>query len=317
MGNLRVSNEVLLAKVETTSGVDAAPTASANAILMGNPSLGFQGLRMVDRPSIRAFLNPVQQIYAGALQRLTFSVELKGSGTPGTAPEIDPLLRACGMAVTNVAGTSVTYKPRSNGQESATLYYYEGGRKLHKLLGARGNVTFRINSGGLPVAEFEMVGHYVAPTDVSLPTPTYNSQIPTAVINLASMSLGGITNINIREMMIALNNAIATPPSMAAPDGYGEVQITGMGVAGEITMDAELASVIDIDGQLQAGTGLTFTTGAIGANAGNRLTISSATNGLCWRDRQPGEAEGMRIRTMPFGLKDTVSGDDAVSLAFT
>lgn len=40
--------------------------------------------------------------------RLTFRVELKGSGVPGTAPSYGPLLRACGMGETVNAGTAVT-----------------------------------------------------------------------------------------------------------------------------------------------------------------------------------------------------------------
>lgn len=316
MGNLRVSNEVILAKIETTYGTDPTPAAGTNAILAMSPQLSYEGLRMNERPSIRANLNQVQSVYGGTLARLAFSCELKGSGTAGTAPEIDALLRACAMGATTVASTSVTYKPISASHESVTLWYYEGGRKLHKLNGCRGTVTFRLTAGGLAVAEFEFVGHYTAPTDATQPAPTYNSQVPKCALNMA-ISLGAVTSMVVREWSLGLNNTIATPPSIAASDGYGEVQVTRQDVSGEITMDAELASVIDTDAQLAAGTGITFGSGTLGSTAGNRIAFTGATSGLYWRDRQIGEADGMRTRTKAFGIADSSSGNDAIAIAFT
>jgi hypothetical protein len=316
MGNLRVSNEVILAKIETVYGTDPAPTVGANAVLVMNPGLSFEGLRMNDRPSVQANINQVQQVYGGALARLSFGCELKGSGAAGTAPEIGPLLRACAMGETIVASTSVTYKPISTTHESLTLWWYEGGRKKHVLNGARGNVRFTLVAGGLAMAEFEFVGHYIAPADVAQPAPTYNTQVPRAALNMA-ISLGGVTAMIVREWNLSLSNTIATPPSLAAADGFGEIQVTRQDVAGEITMDAELASVIDTDAQLAAGTGLTFISGTLGSVAGNRAAFTGSTNGLYWRDRTIGEADGMRTRTKPFGIKDSAAGNDAIALAFT
>lgn len=316
MGNLRVSNEVILAKTETVYGTDSTPTVGANAVLVQNPSISYEGLRMNDRSVIRANLNTEQQIYGGTLARLSFACELKGSGTAGTAPEIGAMLEACGMGETIVASTSVTYKPISSSHKSITLWWYEGGRKKHVLNGARGNVSFRLAAGGIAVAEFEFVGHYTAPADIAQPSPTYNSQIPKAVLNMA-VSLGGVTTMIVREWSLNLGNTLAMPPSIAAADGFGEVQITRADVAGELVMDSELASVIDVDAQLAAGTGITFLSGTLGSTAGNRVAFTGATNGLYWRNRNIGEADAMRIRTMSFGIKDSSTGNDAIAVAFT
>jgi hypothetical protein len=131
------------------------------------------------------------------------------------------------------------------------------------------------------------------------------------------VSLGGVTAMIVRGFSLNLNNTIAMPPSIAATDGYGEVQITQADVAGEVTMDAELASVIDTDAQLTAGTGITFGSGTLGATAGNRITFTGAASGLYWKDRTVGEAEGMRTRTLPFGLNDSASGNDSLAISFT
>jgi hypothetical protein len=187
---------------------------------------------------------------------------------------------------------------------------------LHKLNGARGTVSVKLTAGGLALYSFEFTGHHVDPTDASLPSPTYLSVVPRAALNMA-IALGGVSSIVVREWMIGMNNVIATPPSIAAADGYGEIQITGRDVGGEITMDAELTSVIDVDSQHSAGTGITFGSGTLGSVAGNRIAFTGATNGLYWRDRNHGEGDGQRIRTMPFGIVESSGGNDELAIAYT
>lgn len=316
MGNLRLSNDVILAKTEVTYNTDPTPTVGANAILVQNISFAPEGLRMNDRPAIRSNIGKLQQIFGGQLGRASFEVEVKGSGTAGTVPEVAPLLRACGMAETTVALTSNTYKPASSSHESITIWWYEGGRKKHVLTGARGNCSLRLEAGGVAVFSFEFVGHYTAPADIAQPSPTYSTQVPKPALSMA-VSLGGTTTMIVRSWQIDLNNQLVMPPSVAAADGYGEIQIAGRDVAGQIVMDAELASVIDVDAQLAAGTGLTFLSGTLGSTAGNRFAVTGATNGLVWRDRQFGEQDGIRIRTLPFGITESATGNDEIALAFT
>lgn len=316
MGNLRRSNEVILAKIETTYNTDSVPTAGSNAVLVQNISAQPEGLRMNDRPAVRAEIGQLQRVFGGKLYRLSFEAECKASGAAGTAPELATLLRACAMGETIVASTSVTYKPISSAHESITLYWYEGGRKLHKLTGARGTWTFRIKSGGIAVFAFEFVGHHVDPTDAAQPSPTYGSQVPKAALNMA-ISIGGVTSMIVREWSLGLNNVIAMPDSIAAPDGYGEIQITGRDVGGEIVMDAELAATIDVDAQHSADTASNFASGQLGSTAGQRINFTGATAGLYWRDRSHGDADGQRTRSMPFGLKSSASGNDEISVVFT
>jgi hypothetical protein len=92
MGGLRVSNEVILVEAELTYGTDPTPSASTNAVLVRNPSLSSEGLRMNDRAAVRAGLGQLQKVHGGQLKRFRFECEVKGSGAAGTAPEIGPLL---------------------------------------------------------------------------------------------------------------------------------------------------------------------------------------------------------------------------------
>lgn len=315
MGNLRVSNEVILAKIEVTYNTDPTPTAGSNAVLVQNVSPKVSGLRMVQRPVIRANLNNVQAVYGGQLHELSFDCEIKGSGAAGTAPEIGVLFRGCALAETVVASTSVTYKPISSAHESLTLYWYEGGKKLHKITGARGDYTIKVTAGGIMMVSFKFTGHYAAPTDVSIPTPTYVTTVPRAALSMA-ISVGG-TSVVARDWSVAAGHTVALPPSIAASDGYSEVQITDQNYSGTMTIESELASVIDVDTQLQAGTALTFSPGTLGSVAGNKFALTSATNGLYWTSRDWSDGDGLRLRSMPFGLVDSSAGNDAVSLAFT
>jgi hypothetical protein len=316
MGNLRVSNDVVFVKIETTYGTDSVPVAGTNAVFtMAAPQFAPEGLRMNERPGVRASLGELQRIYGGSLAKISFPVELKGSGTAGTAPEIGSLLRACAMGETVVAVTSVTYRPISSSHESVTIYWFEGGRKRHILTGCRGTATLRVSAGGVPFIDFELIGHVSDPSDQTQPTPTINATVPRAALSMA-ITVGGVSVV-VRDWSVALNNTIALPPSVAAADGYSEIQVTGRKVGGEITLEAELASVINVDTQLSGGTGSAFASGQLGSVAGNRVNITSAAGGLVWTDRQFGEGDGLRLRTMPFQLVETSAQNDELAIAFT
>ena len=153
-----INREVLLAKIETVYNRDSAPVAGTDAILAETLAWSNAGLKMVERPALRANIGKLKSIYAGSMTGLAITCEMKGSGAAGTAPEIAPLLRACGCSETIVGGTSVTYKPISTGHESATLYLYQDGTRI-KITGCRGSAQFTIAAGGKPMVTFQMTGH--------------------------------------------------------------------------------------------------------------------------------------------------------------
>lgn len=150
--------KVILAGVETTYGQDPGLTAAANAIMVESVSLAYEGANMVARPVVKASLGQKQQIHAGALLKASISVEVKGSGAAGTAPEIAPLLRACALGETVSAGVSVTYAPASSSLASVTLYLYLDGMRW-KIHGAVGTCTLRMEAGQKIMADFELTGH--------------------------------------------------------------------------------------------------------------------------------------------------------------
>ena len=305
-----VNREVILVETEGTYNTDPSPTGAANAILVEEPSWSHEGLRMVDRPAVRANIGKLQQIYAGTLKTISFNCELKGSGSAGTPPEIDPLLRACGFGVTNTPSTSDVYAPVSTGHESATIYYYQDGT-LHKLTGARGNATFNVEVGNKGMVTFTMTGHDSAVTDASLVTPTYDSNVPPLVLG-AAFSIDGFAGV-ISALTFDMSNTIAMPADMNAADGYGEIQLTQRDVNGSFDPEHELVATEDFIGNFKAGASMALATGTIGSTAGNRYSISMPA--IYFKDVSPGEREGVRTLEIPFGAVES-SGDDEVSITF-
>lgn len=166
---LSMKKMLLLAKAQTGAGVDAVPTAGANAILCRaftpEPIVGDQ----VDRALIRPYKGNSGKLFAGEYRRFKFEVELAGAGAAGTVPKWSVLLEGCGFSKTVTAGTSVAYNPVSSGEPLLTLYGYLDGIRW-VMLDAKGTVTFTLNAKGIPVMAFEYIGTYVAATDTALPT---------------------------------------------------------------------------------------------------------------------------------------------------
>lgn len=97
MTSIRTRNTALLAKIETTEGVDASPVGSTDAVLVEN-------LKMTKKPNTvktneyTGSLDGFGDIVGGMPFGLSFDVYLKGSGVAGTPPEYGKLLKACGWA---------------------------------------------------------------------------------------------------------------------------------------------------------------------------------------------------------------------------
>lgn len=306
-----VNREVILAKIETTYNTDSVPVAGTDAILVEAPSWSHEGARLVERNNVKATLAKDKSVYAGTLKQVTFTVELKGSGAAGTPPEIGPLLRACGMQQTIVASTSVTYRPVSTGFESVTIYYFADGIR-HVLTGCRGTVSFNLETGAFGKAEFTLTGHDGGVTDVAVPSPTYDTTVPPALINVP-FAIGGYAAA-VNALTVDLSNGVAMPASMSATDGYGEILITSRDVQGSFDpLQVNVATKNYIQ-EWKNGTTGSFSTGVIGSTAGNRYAF---TGPVCYyREISPADRDGVRSFEIGCGFAES-SGDDEISIAFT
>lgn len=163
---LREQSQVLLAKLESTYGVDSSPTG-ANALYVRNITVSTD-LDKVERNNITGFLGAQGAITTGAAVNIEFEMELAPSGTAGTAPHYASVLKACGMSETfldtntNSTNDTVAYAPDDASTASVTIYWQVDGLR-HAATGCRGNVTLTLNSQAIPVLKFRFVGRYTAP----------------------------------------------------------------------------------------------------------------------------------------------------------
>ena len=306
------NREVILAKVETVYGTDIVPVEGTDAVLVENPAWANEGLRMNERPAVRANINMLQHVYGGRLATITFDVELKGSGTAVDAPpEMGVLLRGCGFLETINAAVDVTYTPASTGHESLTIYYFQDGVR-YIILGCRGNVSFNLEAGAIGKASFSFTGHVALPTDVALASPTYDGVVPVANISVP-FDLGGYSAI-INALSWDMSNTIATPPDISASDGYSEVQLTQRDVNGSFDPEAVVVATDFPLQDLEQGNTLALDTGVIGGTAFNQYQVTMPA--IYYRDVSPGDRDGVRTLDTPFGAAES-TGDDEVTIVFT
>lgn len=206
---IKFKSKALLAKVEATYGVDAAPTAAANAILAMNVEISPMEGEDVSRDIERAAFGAEPMIPVGVHSKLTFDVELVGSGTLGAAPAWGPLMRMCAVAQTITAGTKVEYAPITGGEESGSIYFMIGATR-HVLLGSRGTFSITANAQGIPMIRFTITGLFTVPSEQAVVTPDFTAwktpQVATRT-NTPTFTIGGV-NMILREFSFDLGNDI-------------------------------------------------------------------------------------------------------------
>lgn len=167
-------SKTLLAKVEATYGTDAVPVAATNAILATDVTFSPMEGEDVERNLELPKMGASSSLPAGVYSKLTFSVELAGSGTLGVAPGWGPLLRMCGVAETITAATKVEYNPVSTAHSSGTIYFAIGTTR-HVMTGVRGTATVKVSAQGIPMLMFTLWGLFAVPTTQAVVSPNLSA----------------------------------------------------------------------------------------------------------------------------------------------
>lgn len=300
---------VLLAKEETTYGSDPTPTEGDNALLAIDAVIK-EVNAAVERPVQQASLSTKPSVLGTQHVEVTFKIEVQGSGTAGTAPRLGCLLEACGFDETIVSGTSVTYEPVSSSHSSATLWLYKDGRK-HVINGARGSVKATLEAGKIALLEFTMKGLYTAPTNVALPSATYESTTP-PVCKSSAFTYDSKTTLVVGMVEIDVANTVAQRFSLSESTGVKGFEITGR------------KPVMTIDPEAQIQTSYTFRTDlltnqrqisvVVGATAGNICTITVPKYNMT--NIEYADKDGVLIEKIT-GECNENSGDDEIAIAFT
>jgi hypothetical protein len=296
---------VLLAKIETTYGVDPVPTGAANAILVINPKLTAITMQSSARNVVRPYFSNDGKIIAGKHAQLTFDVEIAGAGAAGSAPQWGVLMKACAMAEVINAGVSAVYSPISSGEQSVTLYYCVDGAQ-HALRGARGSFSMKFTQNGIPMLTFKMFGLYTIPTDTALPAPTFTAVRPIAVTqaNTTPVTLHGFTG-NFTNVSVDIANAMAYRNII----NLEEITFTDRQPIGSFDLERPTMATKDY-----FSIALAATTGALalthGTTAGNKVQIAAPIVQL--GAPTLGSANGVETLTMAGDLCSNAGNDELV-----
>jgi len=242
---------IILAKIESSYGVDPTPTGAANAILASNINLTPLAAEFLPRDNYFPYLGNADSVLASYSAQVSFEVEIAGSGAAGTAPAWGPLLRACGFAETVNASTSVVYNPISATFPSVYIYLNQDG-VLHKMRGCRGDVNLVFNAKQIPKLQFTFTGMYVAVADAAAPTPTYTGFIkPLACnkTNTPTFSLHAATSC-LEALTLNMRNNVVHRDLI----GCESVQLTDRRPGGSISFEATLVATKDWWAAITAGT---------------------------------------------------------------
>lgn len=309
---LLTRKRLILIEEESTYGTDPTPTG-ADAVLVKDLSIVPQQSDIVSRDLIRPYLGASEQLLANTRVECSFSVELAGSGTAGTAPRYGKALKACGFSETVVANTSVTYDPISASFDSVTIHYNIDGVR-HKVTGARGTFTITANVGEIPTIDFTMTGIYVAPDDSSQPTVTYADQATPLIFkkgNTTGLNVMGLTTAKLSSYSLDIGNEIVYRELVG---GDGEVLLTNRSVSGNLSIEAVTLATKDY-----FATALADTLGIIefthGTTAGNIVKVDSARGDIA--DVSYGDLDGIAMLEIPFTAIPSTSGNDEVELVYT
>ena len=171
---LLTRKRLIAAEIESIYGTDPTPGA-ANAILVRDLNITPMQSDVVNRDLVRPYLGASEQLLANTRVGCTFSVELAGSGTAGTAPRFGSVLRACGLAETAytpaVTGTAAAGGSNSitlDGSASSSNNAYNG--LILRITGGVGNGTVAIVTGyvgSTKVASLRPLGSTVTPDATS------------------------------------------------------------------------------------------------------------------------------------------------------
>lgn len=309
-------NTIILAKIETTPGIDAVPTGAANALLVSDPTFDFS-YNNVDRNLVKGFMGADAQLVGTRFVDIGFSIEIAGSGTAGTAPAWGPLLKACALAEVVTAGSRVEYAPVSTGLQTLTIYYHKDG-VLHKALGCMGNVQLSMGEGERPLFKLTYKGVDGGIVATANPTATLTNWKPPQVIQNASTpgiklgatySAGALTGGTVYNSR-GLNLDIGNDVKAIAMLGMQSVDITNRNMSGSMQLQLAAADEVSLMTDINSNTltGLSF---EHGTTAGSKILIHSPSVQRINPKTQDYEGRihiAMDLRLLP------VSGNDEIRI---
>jgi len=267
---------------ETITATAVPPTAEA---------LGGGGTTLI--ATLGATAVGTSQLYRGMPIQFTSAVTLDSFIRNYNAGKVATLTDTASGSLTGTTSyqipVNVLYSPASTTIPSVTFYFYNDGIR-YVMVGARGNATFRLESGGPGVISFDFRCMFVSKTDVALPTITYDTTRP-PIWKGGSFTINQVASAG-AAMTLDCGNQLTNPDNPNATEGFDPAVITMRNMQGTINPNETLIATRDIMNDFRTQTKRPLHA-HFGSTAGNRvgLTIPSAL----YTGSTPGDRNGIRI----------------------
>ena len=313
------SNRLLVAKLETTAGTDAAPAAATDCVLfVGDVQATTLDPQYAQRNVAYPFFGGSQDLLAASSAKISFSVEFCFSGVAGTAPPWAPLLQACAFGLSSMlTPTRVEFWPVSQFLKTITLDFYDDGVKS-KMVGAMGSVKLVINHKETPKLQFEFVGARVPDVAVANPTAALGSwkpPLPVAKANVTDITLGcnyaaGVLSGGVAYGSLALEIDLGNALKFFTTNSSERAEITGRD--GKCNYELEMTAANEVAETVAMSANTLTTLGfTLGSAAGNKALIYLP----CVHRRSIKKSNRDGIRTLAFEASlPPKSGNDDVAI---
>ncbi|MEB3301973.1 MAG: phage tail tube protein [Cyanobacteriota bacterium] len=302
-------NRTLSSAIEATEGVNVSPSLTTDAAVVLDLEINVEADE-VEREISVPWLGSNEVVYTRKQVMFSFSVEMSGSGTAGTAPAWGRFVQGAGFSQT-VVNSTVVYSPISTGFPSLTMIGNHDGNQFIGLGCRATSFEIECQVGEIPKFTFEFAGAYVPPTDVALPSPTYTGQakpITFASGNTVNATLDGHA-FCIEEFSLDLNLESNFRELVGCSKS---TRISQRAVEGEILVERpNLLATKNLYTAIDAHTlvPLAFTHGTV---AGNRVEISCPTLQLSYPEAD--DSEGILMHNYSFRAVPVSPGNNELTI---
>ena len=308
---LLTRKRVILIETESSYGTDPTP-AGTDVVLVTDLTITPQSSDVVNRDVVRPYLGSSEQLLANTRVECTFSVELAGSGTAGTAPRYGSALKATGLSETISGGNTVTYAPVSSSFSSVTIHYNIDGVR-HKVTGCRGTFSLSAEVGAIPLINFTFTGIYNAPDDSAIPTVTYGNQATPLIFKNGNTSGFSLLSYSGALQSLTMDLGVSTVYRELV-GGTKEVIITDRASAGSVSIEAPTIAQKDYFTAALSDSSLGNLAFLHGTTAGNKVQLTSSKVDI--GDVNYGEMDGVAMLEIPYTLVPSAANNE-FSLIYT
>jgi hypothetical protein len=211
-------------KVETTEGTPVALVAADYDSATYSAEIT-NDRQVIERLPIRSTFSPLQGVGGSLMGAVKATLEPRGAGVDGTAPDWMQLLRAAGGTLT---GDVVTFgEPVLAAQEIGTTVTCATRDGIFEriLAGVRGSAKIYAEAPGQPIRlDFEGMGAYTQAAQTALIAAVAPVSGQPPVLLSSALSIGG-SAVQYKSCEIAIENEVKGIPDGSSASGYGRFLI--------------------------------------------------------------------------------------------